>query len=55
MLVSIKERSIYGNVLLYPNNQKAEFFARLIGKKTFSNQDIANIKDLGYQIELIKL
>lgn len=55
MLVSIKERNVYGNILLYPNNQKAQIFARLIGKKTFSHQDLVNITELGYQIEFIKL
>jgi hypothetical protein len=55
MLLSIKEKSVYGNVLLYPNNQKAEIFARLLNKKTFSHQDLVYITDLGYRIEFIKL
>lgn len=55
MLVSIKEKSVYGNVLLYPNNSTAVKFAALINKKTFDSKDIAIIKDLGYKIELIKL
>jgi hypothetical protein len=55
MFLSIKEKSVYGNVLLYPNNQTAIMFATLINKKTFDSRDIAIIKDLGYKIELIKL
>ena len=35
MFLSIKEKSVYGNVLLYPNNQTAIMFATLINKKTF--------------------
>lgn len=55
MLLSIKEKSVYGNVLLYPNNQKAEIFTRLLNKKTFSHSDLVLITDLGYRIEIIKL
>jgi hypothetical protein len=55
MLVSIKEKSIYGNVLMYPNNQTAQIFARLINKKTFSHNDLVILTELGYKIEFIKL
>ena len=55
MFLSIKEKSVYGNVLLYPNNQTAEIFARLLNKKTFSHNDLVLITELGYRIEFIKL
>jgi len=55
MLVSIKEKSVYGKVLLYPNNDTAFKLANLIGKKTFCYLDLANIANLGYQVEFIKL
>lgn len=55
MLVSIKERNVYGNTLLYPNNETAQKFADLVNKKTFTTIDLEKIKSLGYQIELIKL
>jgi hypothetical protein len=35
MLVSIKEKSVYGNTLMYPNNETAILFAQLLNKKTF--------------------
>ncbi len=54
--ISIKEKSVYGNVLLYPNNQVAVLFAQLIGKKTFTANDLDLIvSGLGYELELIKL
>ncbi len=55
MLVEIKEKSVYGNVLLYPNNDVATKFARLLGKKTFSYGDLDNIASLGFTINYIKL
>ncbi len=54
-IVEIKERSVYGNTLLYPNNQTAIFFAALVNKQTFSRKDLGIIADLGYRIEIIKL
>ena len=55
MLVSVKEKSVYGNTLMYPNNETAILFTQLLSKKTFDIQDLKIIKYLGYQIELIKL
>lgn len=54
-IVKIKERSVYGNTLLYPNNQTAVFFAALVNKQTFSRKDLGIIADLGYKIEIINL
>jgi hypothetical protein len=54
-VVEIKEKSVYGGTLLYPNNQTAMFFAELVNKKTFSRRDLSIMADLGYRIEIIKL
>jgi hypothetical protein len=55
MLVSIKEKSVYGNTLMYPNNETAILFAQLLNKKTFDNKDLKIINELGYKIDFIKL
>lgn len=55
MLVSIKEKSVYGNTLMYPNNETAILFSQLLNKKTFDNKDLKIINELGYKIDLIKL
>jgi len=39
--------------LVYPICETATKFARLIGKKTFTSEDIANIKTLGYQFQVV--
>ena len=55
MIVEIKEKSVYGGTLLYPNNESAILFADLINKKTFSIRDLSIIADLGFRVEIIKL
>jgi hypothetical protein len=55
MLVEIKEKSVYGGKLLYPNNQTAVYFTELMNKKTFNIRDLDIISDLGYTIKIIEL
>lgn len=54
-VVVVKEKSIYGGTLIYPNNDTASLFADLINKKTFSRRDLSIMVDLGFRIEVIKL
>jgi hypothetical protein len=54
-IVEIKEKSVYGNTLLYPNNEIAKIFAKLVNKQTFSRKDLGTIADLGYKVEIINL
>jgi hypothetical protein len=54
-VISIKEKSVYGNTLIYPNNDVAVKFALLLGKKTFAPFDLKIIESLGYEIEYIEL
>ena len=55
MLVEIKEKSVYGGTLLYPNNQTAVYLTELMNKKTFNIRDLDILTDLGYTINIIKL
>jgi hypothetical protein len=54
-IVQIKEKSVYGNTLLYPNNDTAALFTKLINKQTFSHKDLKAIAELGYKIEITYL
>jgi hypothetical protein len=54
-LAEFKEKSVYGNVLIYPNNDVATKFAVLLGKKTFNYSDLVQIADLGFTTHIIKL
>ena len=55
MILSVKEKSVYGNTLVYPNNDTAIKFTQLLGKKTFTSTDLKLIEQLGYTIEYIEL
>lgn len=48
MVLQVEMKSVYGNTLIYPVCDKAKTFAKLIGKKTFSNSDMNVIRELGY-------
>lgn len=53
--ITLKEKSVYGNVLVYPSCEMAVKFALLVQKKTFGNYEIELIKSMGFEINLIKL
>lgn len=51
MTIQIKIKSVYGKELVYPANDNAERFARLIGQKTFNPAHIKIMEELGCKIE----
>lgn len=52
MTIKLKQKSVFGNCLTYPNCEKSLLLAKLLGVKTFNNYQINIIKELGYIIEL---
>lgn len=54
-IISVKEKSVWGNTLIYPNNEVAIKFTQLLGKKTFTSLDLKIIESLGYKLEYIAL
>lgn len=53
LVVKVEIVKVYGNDMIYPKNSAGERFAAIAGKKTFSSQDLANIKALGFAVEEI--
>ena len=53
--LKLKEKSIYGNVLIYPNCEDSITFAALLGKKTLCYTDIHYIEQLGYKVNVQRL
>lgn len=53
--ITVKEKSVYGKVLIYPACDKSNIFAGLIKAKTFQMNDLLLIEGLGYTVNLIKL
>ena len=50
-----KEKTVYGNELVYPICKKGKIFASMSGKKTLLPNVIHSIKELGYSLETEKL
>lgn len=52
MSITIQIRQVYGNQAIYPVCEKAKIFAALAGTKTLTLQAVAQIKLLGYAINV---
>ena len=52
-LVQVTEKNIYGNNLVYPVNETAQLLAKLGRTSTFSDAQLATIRQLEYQVELV--
>lgn len=53
--VIIKEKNVYGNVLLYPVCENASYFLLLTRKATFTEADIIVMQMLGFKVDIQKL
>ena len=53
--ITVKEKNVYGKVLIYPVCDNSNIFAGLIKTKTFTMGDLNLIEGLGYTVKLIKL
>lgn len=50
MQITITTKNVYGNELLYPADETAYKFAKLLSVKTLTQWHINAIKALGYEI-----
>ena len=53
MKIQIQIREVYGVAKAYPVCDKAKLFARIAGTTTLTNQVLAKIAKLGYEVELV--
>jgi hypothetical protein len=51
----VEHRVVYGCPKFYPANAVAEKFAALMKRKTFDQQNLRNIKALGFDIEIVAI
>lgn len=49
---AIRIDKAYGRKLLYPANRNAELFAKLLGAKSFTAEQVAAIEGLGYVVQV---
>ena len=47
-ILYVKKKNVYGNELVYPICKDAKLFVNLLKQETFTSDDIARIKSLGY-------
>jgi hypothetical protein len=50
--VQVKVKDTYGQYRVYPASPDAFRFAKIAGTKTFAPQDLAAIRELGYEITI---
>jgi hypothetical protein len=53
MEIQVIVKSVYGNTLVYPVCDKAKLLAKLVGKKTFTVDNLSIIRDLGYTVNYV--
>ena len=54
MMIQVEQRNVYGNIKFYPVNNLAQQFADLIRQRTFDAQNLADIKRMGMDIEVMR-
>jgi hypothetical protein len=52
MNIIVRVTKNYGQRAVYPVCETSQKLAALIGRKTFTDRDLAGIKDLGYSISV---
>lgn len=52
-VVQYFQRQVYGAFKIYPANEPGEKFAKLLGQKTFSVQELNQIEALGFKVEQV--
>ena len=52
MHITVQVRSVYGNDLVYPADEPALLFARLVNAKTFNAVQLGTIRALGYAVHV---
>lgn len=51
--VEVVVRSVYGQERIYPGNENAQIFARIVGSKTLSRSVLNMIRELGYEVHQV--
>lgn len=49
--ITVRIRQVYGRDTIYPVCEKACIFAKLLGQKSISAYQLADIRKLGFEVE----
>lgn len=50
--LTVEIKSVYGNELIYPACDTSRVLCRLMGKKTLSDNDVKQLKSIGYTFKV---
>lgn len=53
--LEMQVRSVYGTERIYPMNDKARQLADLLGRKTFTKDDLAKLKAIGFHVKWVPI
>lgn len=51
--VLLHQENVYGKIMLYPSNNHAVTFTKLLNKVTLNLNDVEYIKQLGFEVALV--
>ena len=54
MNIIVEQKNVYGNIKFYPVNTPASGLAALMKQRTFDVQNLADIKRMGLDIEVLR-
>ena len=54
-ILHVKKKNVFGNELVYPVCKDAILFTKLLKQETFTTDDMAKIKPLGYTFEHVEV
>jgi len=52
-VIQVQIRRPYGRVLIYPINDLAKAFAKLVGRSTLKQEDVEILKSVGFEFEWV--
>lgn len=52
-IIQVSIRNVYGVEKIYPICETAKLFTNLLGQTTLTQDDVRNIKALGYSFEVV--
>jgi hypothetical protein len=53
--LEMQVRSVYGTDRIYPMNEQARRLTDLLGRKTFTKDDLAKIKAMGFAVKWVPI
>lgn len=53
MTLKLQVKQVYGKVRIYPMNPAAEKLLGIMGRKTFTEEEVQTLKEIGFTLEWV--